>query len=997
MRPIRLEISAFGSYAEKTIIDFSKIKNGLFLITGDTGAGKTTIFDAITFALYGETSGGKRDGNMMRSQYANEDSETYVEFEFVYRKEIYTIRRNPEYLRLGKRKYADGTARYVKETSKVELTLPDGNVFSGKKKDTDAKIVEIIGLDVDQFTQIAMIAQGDFLKLLHAESKDRRKIFSRIFHTRYYYQVQEQLKKQSAELYFKIQNGIEDSKKEMERVELPEDKKLAKRWMELKKEQIPSFENTIEVLQNMIDVFTEQEKKEQEVLEKNSIKIEELNAKIQKVTFENGLLQAYDAAKKEKDFLEGQKVQFENVNLKIQRIRQAEKLIPAIESLKNAVSAVRKSQEQVKILGEQQKSRQEKLVKLKQQKELAFKEFQDKEPVLTEQIVKIRDSFERYERIHYLSNELKKIENLIGKLTKELEKCKADQNKIKAAILIGKLDDLNKKVDDCYLYQQMVNKLRSRYQKVTDEYEQKYAAFLSEQAGILASVLVEGQECPVCGSKVHPKKAKISEKAVTQQEVDTARRIRNQYEKERDEAVVVYQEALSRFANTRTLFREELLKYTDIELEADEKDFSRSSVVFKKIEEIFGCPGKNKSEQILKEVMDKERELKELIQKEKETYGNFYTEYEARKEGLFYNTKEEAEANLKVLEAEVLDLRKRNESCHNAYLDMSGGLERLRGQVEREELALEQYRKEEETAKQKYVQSLHNIGFSEEELKNLLVERNNLQRMEADLLDYNRKVQENDGRIRELEVQTANAQRADVNVFLEEKKAFEIELRKIQERKLLLFSNLRKNREIKTNLKKLYLEREGMQKKYEMVSNLSRTANGNLNGSVKMDFETYVQRQYFKKIIYAANRRLVKMTNGEFILQCRDIKNLGSQGQAGLDLDVYHMLTDSVRDVKTLSGGESFMASLSMALGLADIVQNAAGGIRLDTMFVDEGFGSLDNMARDQAIKVLIELAGDDRLVGIISHVNELKEQIDTKLIVTRTEKGSKIQIGSAI
>jgi exonuclease SbcC len=180
-----------------------------------------------------------------------------------------------------------------------------------------------------------------------------------------------------------------------------------------------------------------------------------------------------------------------------------------------------------------------------------------------------------------------------------------------------------------------------------------------------------------------------------------------------------------------------------------------------------------------------------------------------------------------------------------------------------------------------------------------------------------------------------------------------------------------------------------------MVSNLNRTANGNLSGTVKLDFETYVQRQYFKKIIYAANKRLIKMTNGEFILQCRNLKNLGNQGQAGLDLDVYHMLTDSVRDVKTLSGGESFMASLSMALGLADIVQNSAGGIRLETMFVDEGFGSLDDMAREQAIKVLTELAGDNRLVGIISHVNELKEQIDTKLIVTRTEKGSKIKIGA--
>ena len=222
MRPIRLEMSAFGSYAEKTVIDFSKIANGLFLITGDTGAGKTTIFDAITYALYGQTSGGKRDGNMMRSQYASEDCETYVEFVFQYRNENYTIRRNPEYMRVGKRKNADGSLKYVKEAPKVELMMPDGMVFTGKKKETDLKITEIMGMDAEQFTQIAMIAQGDFLKLLHAESKERRKIFSRIFQTRYYYQIQESLKKQALDLYYKLQAGIDEYRKEMGRAELPD-------------------------------------------------------------------------------------------------------------------------------------------------------------------------------------------------------------------------------------------------------------------------------------------------------------------------------------------------------------------------------------------------------------------------------------------------------------------------------------------------------------------------------------------------------------------------------------------------------------------------------------------------------------------------------------------------------------------------------------------------------------------------------------------------------
>ena len=997
MRPVRLEMSAFGSYAEKTVIDFSKIKNGLFLITGDTGAGKTTIFDAITFALYGETSGGKRDGNMMRSQYAGEDSETYVEFEFVYRGGTYVIRRNPEYLRLGKRKFADGSPRYVKEASKVELILPDGNVFVGKKKETDAKIVEILGLDADQFTQIAMIAQGDFLKLLHAESKERRKIFSRIFHTRYYYQVQEQLKRHSSDLYYQLQNGIEDSRKEMERTELPDEKEIVKKWKELKKQDVPSYEETMEVLDEILGILEEQDDKVQKEHDIRKEKVDEWNARIQKATFENGLFIAYEKAKEEKTALEEQKEEFDSIRVKIDRIRQAERLMPEIESVKNALAAVKKSEEQLHLLQEQHIRQQEMVVNIKQQKETAETELKEKEPSLTQQIIKIRESFEQYERVDVLHKQLKKIQMQTEKTKQELEKCKVSQNEIKAAILMGKLDELKQKIDDLSLQEQSVHELRMRYQRAMTDYEQKYTVFLSEQAGILASGLMEGQECPVCGSKEHPKKAKMSEKAVTQREVDAAKQIKNRYEKERDEAVFKYQEILGQFASARVVFKEELRKYTEIELSDDEKDFTRNSKLYRKIADIFGHPGKNLSEQKLKEVLEREQELKELIQREKEAYGNFQAEYEARKEGLLYGTKEEAEEKVKNLEKMVFVLKNRNDECQKKYLEMTGGLERLVGQLESAERALEQYRQAEEKAKQKFSEGLRSLGFQKEELKELLFERQSLKTMDDKLSQYHRRVQENEGRIRELEVQTKDARKTDVQAMEEEKRVFELELKRIQEQKLLVFSNLRKDREIKKNLKKLYCEQKALRKQYEMVSNLSRTANGNLSGSVKLDFETYVQRQYFKKIIHAANKRLVKMTNGEFILQCKDMKSLGNQGQAGLDLDVYHMLTDSVRDVKTLSGGESFMASLSMALGLADVIQNAAGGIRLDTMFVDEGFGSLDDMAREQAIRVLNELAGDDRLVGIISHVNELKEQIDTKIIVKRTEKGSIIKIGSAI
>ena len=254
-----------------------------------------------------------------------------------------------------------------------------------------------------------------------------------------------------------------------------------------------------------------------------------------------------------------------------------------------------------------------------------------------------------------------------------------------------------------------------------------------------------------------------------------------------------------------------------------------------------------------------------------------------------------------------------------------------------------------------------------------------------------RELQELEANRKLLEQQLDGKERKDIGQIRQEiKEAAEV-LEQIRREYMRLHNINERNREIRDNLRRNFEKNSGLQSQYEIIGNLSKTANGNLSGSAKLDFETYIQRQYFRQIIRAANKRLIRMTSSEFILQCRDVEKLGSQGQAGLDLDVYHMATDTVRDVKTLSGGESFMAALSMALGLSDIVQNTAGAIHLDTMFIDEGFGSLDDASRDQAIRVLNDLADKDRLVGIISHVNELKEQIDHKLVVKKTDKGSSV------
>ena len=260
---------------------------------------------------------------------------------------------------------------------------------------------------------------------------------------------------------------------------------------------------------------------------------------------------------------------------------------------------------------------------------------------------------------------------------------------------------------------------------------------------------------------------------------------------------------------------------------------------------------------------------------------------------------------------------------------------------------------------------------------------------DKEVKEYDRQLLEKKAKIETLKEQTAGEKREDPQQEMEKRKEVEHLLKEKQDHQMQLHSRWTGNQNAYKNLKQYFSSQEALRKEYEVLSNLSKTANGNLIGNVKLDFETYVQRTYFRQIIQAANRRLARMTSNEFVLQCREIQDLSSQGQAGLDLDVYDLVTDSVRDVKSLSGGESFMAALSMALGLADIIQNTAGAVSLETMFVDEGFGSLDDASRDRAIQILKELAGEKGLVGIISHVNELKEQIDWKLNITKTEHGS--------
>ncbi len=881
MKPVKLTMSAFGSYSGLEQIDFTGIQNGCFLITGDTGAGKTTIFDAVTYALYGRTSGGKRDGNMMRSQYADSDTDTYVEFQFLYRNQKYTVRRNPEYLRPSKRKNVDGTMKFVKETAKVSLLLPDGSEFQGKKKEIDLKIEEIIGLDVNQFTQIAMIAQGDFLKLLHAESKERKQIFSKIFHTRIFWRIQDTLKEQAKELSVQLEKNNMDCKREMERVQFAEEDVRKEQWEALLKLQIPPQK---EVLDCVEWICKSGEIREQELRQKNEQQEKQADAlqmELKSRQETNRLFELLKKTQEQLEILKGQEAKAEEMRRQIRDGSRAQKVAAAQEQFQRAKAEYLGLKEGYCAIEQQLKQHEPELETERVFYQAQEQQLKQQEPKMQEQILRIQEILPKLRQLHSLKQQYRKSEQDMQHC---LKKC----------------------------------------QDASQQYEQLYQKYFEEQAGILAQELQDGKPCPVCGSCSHPKKAVISQEAPDKEQVEKAKEIRDREEANR-------MQVLERFQAVK---------------------------------------GRLESEQVM---------IAEVMEREGKTEADL--------------EETEAERQLQKLTEDLKKLQSAFQKRQKDYQQLIQEKSRLQGQAESKKSQLIIWNKKVKEGEEYFLREFQNQDFqSQKEYEQAKRWIENREAREANLKKYESAVLEVSSRYDTLKQQTEGKQMASVETLEKELAAVREKLRLSREENMTLHTRNEINQRARKTLIRDFSDAQKLRRQYEILGNLSRTANGNLSGSVKLDFETYVQRQYFRQIIHAANVRLAKMTGQEFILQCREIGNLSSQGQAGLDLDVYDLVNDSVRDVKTLSGGESFMASLSMALGLADIVQNTAGAVSLETMFVDEGFGSLDDMARDRAIQILKELAGEKGLVGIISHVNELKEQIEWQLEVKKTDHGSHVK-----
>ncbi|MBO5200269.1 MAG: SMC family ATPase [Clostridia bacterium] len=913
MRPLKLKISAFGPYAGVTELDMDSLgRSGLYLITGDTGAGKTTIFDAITYALYGEASGENREASMLRSKYAEPATPTEVELVFENGGKTYTVKRNPEYQRPAIR--GEGMTLQKADAS---LTMPDGRIIT-KLKEVNSALREVVGVDREQFAQIAMIAQGDFLKLLLADTKQRQTIFREIFKTAYYQTLQDRLKGESGALSRQYDEINLSLSQYIKGILCDPDGPIAievekARAGELMLSQVARLvEDLITEDSALLEAFNLD-------LDRNEKGLEEIN-KI--------LTKADEQAKREKNLVDAEA-----------RLRAAE---PTLEELKK-----RFEEEQAKKPQFDAKEREVAAITLQYPdydvRDAAVKGVKDLEDKLTEDLElakKIRDGVEQLtERVRLAREELAGLATA-GQAKEQLLRLmeQAEDKKEKA-------EDIKKDITAYHLLQGRLTRAKEKYMASaeaaklkTDEYSRLNRAFLDGQAGVLAEALKEGQPCPVCGSTEHPLKAQRLVTVPTQQELEQAKT-------DADEAAGNAAED-SRAAG---------------ELQGQVITFGETLAV--KIQSLLATDDILAAEQLLPAFIA-------LALKE----------YAEAQQGV-KNEDNRLERKC-ALEKAIPETEERLESGRKMLSDTENGITATRVSLDEGKKQAEQL-----TAKLKFAtktEAQTRVTVLDGEIKSYY---DNVKQVEEDFRTAEADIISLKGNIQQLRADISAGIRVDTAAALQKKSELEAEKDRLDGGRSAVAVRLDANKRAGDNISARMADLNEVEKRWGWVKALSNTANGNISGKEKIMLETYIQATYFDRIIARANTRFMIMSGGQYELKRRE-EALNNRSQSGLELDVVDHYNGTTRSVRTLSGGESFKASLSLALGLSDEIRSGAGGIRLDTMFVDEGFGSLDEESLQQAIRTLTSLSDGNRLVGIISHVAELKEKIDKHIIVTKEKTG---------
>ena len=1242
MKPEKLIISAFGPYAAETEVDFTKLGDGgLYLITGDTGAGKTTIFDAITFALFGEASGAVREAGMFQSKYAKAGTPTFVELTFLSHGKRYRVRRNPEYVRPKERGQGVTT-----QAARAELYFYDGRQPVTKTGEVTRAVEQILGFNYGQFTQIAMIAQGDFQKLLLADTAERGKIFRQLFHTELFSDLQNRLREEKnacdAE-YREIRRSIAQS---LDGADCSGEPDLEERLSELRKVKFEGqVEAGLELLKALTDRGSGRLKNLDARLEKLDGQIREQAAYLEKVRQNGKRRKELEERKKEREqflpVLQAAAGAWEEAKSSGDAVPELDRMIQECTEWERQYGGLEQDQSRLAGLDRRREEEAGGLERLlKRQAELDQELLAEKREIrslseadgererllgrqtglqnrrnglegkfsqwkeVREQLAGNRERLSRLleqeagerERKDALEQSLLEMEGAETReqaMVHEAERCTEQRRKLDLldrGIRDGKerlcraedswkqageqwkaaqadqsaLKEMGKRLHETELslaawkqeelrlterlasvkqFYGRMEKLDAMFQELEraqKEYEQAAAVhgrvqedlgimeqlFYDAQAGLLARNLTEGEKCPVCGSVHHPEPARLLTGAPEKPELDRKKKEADRVRQAMIEASAAAMQGGLRLREEEESLRGEAGELFDMAISCEDREWrtffqSRAAAEIKAAETALDA-GKEQAGAMIQLLEQKSRveqenarlettlpELQKAEERARETVTAAETALsglrDQRKsfleelglpdngeafEELSRRCREKTDALLKAreetacyrrLREERLELQKRLEAVQRELAEKQqeesagmGRLEALEDQIQAElelpgteaglksgkameneledlDAALSKIQAELEENRRKLLrrEQMEKAAEETERLsgdcqkqagdKRLLLARMDAER--AGLLgsieekkavlgaltreENRRKGEEAREKKRAVSEQTAEAERAylkcmqkdaglreaitalegqtDPMVTESEADAAEALGQKEREREEAREERTRQYAEYENN-RRIYdavlKSRDAMvkaERRYIWVKALSDTANGNLAQKHKIELETYVQMAYFDRILRKANVRLMTMTGGQYELVRKKDQDT-RQGKVGLDLNVTDHYNGSQRSVKTLSGGESFMASLSLALGLSDEIQARAGGIQLDAMFVDEGFGSLDEEALNQAVKVLNGLAGGNRMVGIISHVAELKERIDRKIVVKKDRTGggggSRIEVG---
>ncbi|MBR5284268.1 MAG: SMC family ATPase [Clostridia bacterium] len=917
MRPIKLIVSAFGPYASETVLELDKLgSSGLYLITGDTGAGKTSIFDAITFALYGEASGSDRQPAMLRSKYAEADVPTYVELTFLYNDKTYTVRRNPEYERPARR--GGGTTT---EKADAWLTLPDGNVVT-KIKEVDRAIREVLGVDRAQFSQIAMIAQGDFRELLRADTKQRQAIFREIFQTGVYQKLQDALKAEAKTLRDRCDSDRAGIAQYIDGLTCAADDPDAEGLALAKKNELPLAE-----LQMLMEGIAARDAAQ---LTACGEELAELSEQLEAVHTRIGrgaeTARARAALTKAEQAVEMQKVRLE---VRRQELQQAESRKPKLEGIEAAAAAI-----------DGQLPRYAELENLQQNHALLSRRVDGQQAKEKEWAALLEQRREELAAMRRREQELAPAEAQKEKYL--AEEARRTEEK-------SRLDGLQQAADSYSRLLFEADKAKEAYRKASAEAEEQEniyrradKAFLDNQAGILAEGLEDGKPCPVCGSIHHPQPAQREAHAPSEAELKQLRAV---FEKAQE----AHRQAAGHAAAANAAAEQQGRTLN----EGLQAQFGRT-VAAEQLEEVCAWMDKRRGalEQDIQICRKEAARMEQLMHRRSELLKNIPI----------------AEDTLERLENEL----------HTLRADLAADKSR------REEIGL---RVEEVGRSLTYPSRAAAEAAKADRLAARKAILDGIDRAEEAVVTCEKELAALEGQIAQLKELLAKAE--DIDLTAEEALAerYALQQKMVQQNQRILHLRLENNRTAMERIGKKAEELGKTEEKLAWVRTLADTAGGTLAGKDKIMLETFIQMTYFDRIIHRANTRFMVMSGGQYELKRRK-EALTGRGQNGLELDVIDHYNGTERSVRTLSGGEAFKASLSLALGLSDEIQASAGGIRLDTMFVDEGFGSLDEESLAQAMQALRSLTEGQRLVGIISHVGELKEKIDRQIVVTKAPTG---------